>query len=587
MKIKNLWAAAVAIFTLASCSSEPENVSTPQTEQATKQVYANLTMSQNDGDLRVLFDVPDTESGAISGLYLADGKDLNIRIAVKQGDNGTPVLQDLVFTRTSKNTATYSGQITVPNGEGDYKIGAVLLSEVGGKTFASYTGNQPFLVNASNGITLTTVNTSSQVDVNVPYVANWVNTSLNSTGTVLETTTLSFKPLGTLLRLRFKNNTSEEKKVESVMFTNSRFSNGMFVDFKETTLRANPFGRAELTLILPGQLTLAAQQTSDWYYAWVIAFEVNDATHPIMAFTRSSESASYDTKVLSTTQPLTEGKAMKVTLTLGNETVSDAVDASWYAWTAAAPSGTPRVSLDYLAEKVVNQTGDAFVTDYKTDNTSVGLFTQSQAITQFGSAVNIGGKSYSLPTASEVEAIIPPYHNINGILIYRIHFTTAGSFYNLAEKNIKIGDLTKNYLADYVNTSSGISYAVRFKDDKNYNRTAFRYQYVADAANNLTHLKITARYLGASSSATIAEVATESFWTSNNSADVERILPYYGCQRQVATSTEGINTEIRYWTRDNYNSHTAYILHSIAPVTGASVASAYAQTYCPVLLMER
>ncbi len=581
MKIKNLWAAAVAIFTLASCSSEPENVSTPQTKQATKQVYANLTMSQNDGDLRVLFDVPDTESGAISGLYLADGKDLNIRIAVKQGDNGTPVLQDLVFTRTSKNTATYSGQITVPNGEGDYKIGAVLLSEVGGKTFATAPAEQPFHLSVTASTTLTTVNASSQIDVNVPYVANWVNTSLNSTGTVLETTTLNFKPQGTLLRLRFKNNTSEQKKVRDVTFTNSRFSHDIIINFEETTLRVNPYGRLSLTLRLPSQLTLAAQQTSGWYYAWVMPFEVNDATQPIVAFTRSTTTASYDAKVLSTTQPLTDGKAMKITLTFGSERVSDEVDASWYAWTAAAPTGTPRVSLSYLAEKAVNQAGDAFVADYKTDNTNVGRFTQSQAIAQFGSAVTIGGKSYSLPTADEAKAIFPAYEDINGLMIYRIHFTRAGSFSDLAEKDIKIGDLTKNYLADYVSTGSGIAYAVRFKDDKNYNRTAFRYQYVADAANNLTHLKITARYLGASSSATIAEVATESFWTGNNSADVERIIPYYGY------NTTSMNTQFRCWTRDNYNSHTAYIFQATAPVIGTSVGSAYEHTYCPAFLMER
>ncbi len=583
MKIKNLWAVAVAIFTLASCSSEPENVNTPQTEQATKQVYANLTMSQNDGDLRVLFDVPDTESGAISGLYLADGKDLNIRVAVKQGDNGTPVLQDLVFTRTSKNTATYSGQITVPNGEGDYKIGAVLLSEVGGKTFATAPTGQPFLLSTTASTTLATANASSQIDVNVPYVANWVNTSLNSTGTVLETTTLNFKPQGTLLRLRFKNNTSEQKNVRTVTFTNLRFSNTSFVNFEETTLRINPYGKISLALRLPSQLTLAAQQTSGWYYVWVMPFEVNDATQSTMAFTQAT-STSYDDQVLSTTQPLTEGKAMKITLTLGSERVSDEVDASWYAWTAAAPSGTPQVSLSYLSEKVINQAGDAFVADYKTDNTNVGRFTQSQAIAQFGNAVTIGGKSYSLPTANEMRAILPSYYRVNtGIPVNLIHFTVAGSFSDLAEGNIKIGSVTKNYLADYVSTGSGIAYAVRFKDDKNYNRTAFRYQYVADAANNLTHLKITARYLGASSSATIAKVATESFWTGNNSADVERIMPYYG----LSASATDINTQFRCWTRDNYNSHTAYIFQVTATTAGITVGNAYTDTYYPVFLMER
>ncbi len=588
MKISNLWAAAVAILTFASCGSDLESADTYKTEQATKQVYANLTMHQEDENLRVLFDVNSSAAGAVTGVHLAEGKNLNIRVAVKQGTSGTPVIQNLVFTRTGKNTATYSGQITVPNGQGNYQIGAVLMGEVGGKTFATddfFVGQYSVAMGAYN--TLAVANSASRVDVNVPYIANWVNTSLNSTGTVLETTTLSFKPQGTLLRLQFKNTTAQEQKISEVLFGNARFSNSVFINFQEATLRANPYGRMHIGMELPSQLTLPAQQSSGWYYMWVMPHDVNDTTRPIMAFTRETLDVAFTTRVLSTTQALADGKSMSVVLSLGSDAVSGAVDASWYAWTAAAPSGTPRVSLSYLSDKVVNQAGTAFVSDYKTNNTGVGLFTQSQAIAKFGNPITIATKRYSLPTYNELKAIIPAYNSINNVIIFPVDWAKNRNMYNVAEEDVKIGTLTKNYLADYVNTGSGISYAVRFKDDKNYNRTAFRYQYVANATNNLTHLKVTARYLGASSSATIANVATEAFWSSNNTADVVRTIPFYGFLRQVATSTDGINSEFRCWTRDTYNAQTAIIMRVGATDAGTGIGSAYPHVYCPVFLMER
>lgn len=297
MKIEKIFWSAIVLFALSACrigDSEDVKLSTDN-EPTTELVQVNLTVHQSD--LRMIYDITDPKEGTVGAINLAEGKNLNVRIATNYTDsNSNPVIQDVVFTRTSPTTATYKGTLQVPSGgNGSYKIGAVLMGEVNGNTYAkdntSLGDKAKYAVDLISSKTFTPIS-SSQVSINVPYIANWTTTSListtaNDSGKVLQPTTLNFQPHGTLLRVQFVNSTTSRKTLRWIQFAKARFSENATINFEESVIKPKAHKPVATAYTFPDQTTLDKENTSGWYYIWMMpqeATEIVDPTTPTVAY---------------------------------------------------------------------------------------------------------------------------------------------------------------------------------------------------------------------------------------------------------------------------------------------------------------
>lgn len=177
----------------------------------------------------------------------------------------------------------------------------------------------------------------------------------------------------------------------------------------------------------------------------------------------------------------------------------------------------PKMAIEYVAEHNVGLAKGIYAGSDK--NNASGLYTWAQA----KAACPAGSH---LPSAEEWRGIVADYPNVD--------FTSTISYNDVSER-IEVNGDTKTYFSDYRNGGDGISYALRFKDDDNKMLAAYRYQVVGTlTSNNLdSHLKVTVRYLGPDFSGDVDEIAKESYWSSNDNADVIRIFPACGMKSKT------------------------------------------------------
>jgi len=222
-------------------------------------------------------------------------------------------------------------------------------------------------------------------------------------------------------------------------------------------------------------------------------------------------------------------------------------------------SGWTANPLLYVADYNVNTEGNGFVTDLTSCENS-GYFTYSDAVSRFKSGnTNIPG--YYLPNASEWRGIVPAY--VSGVG-YFVRFTETWSYDNNDEQ-VNVQSKVINMTSDYRTTTNGISYALRYKGTDLV--SAWRYEYTGYNTMNC-HMKITSRDVA--SSVTIAEIAQESFWNSNNAHDVIRYIPASGS----ASGNKGKNGY--YWSSTKPSSSANYMnfnKETASTSTGGSTSS--------------
>lgn len=582
MKLNKLWASALALLALTACGKDLEPSLAPDAPEApkTKVVHIDLTAGQDLNDLRVLYNLASDGTGAITGLAMSE-KDVNLRIAVKQG-SGEPTYQTLTFTKVQgENRATYSGQITIPSGgTGEYKLSAILLSEVGSgaKTFATVDAANStyawgFYPNAvvvrqtpANAKQLE-LPVGNKLDTNVPYVSAWQTVTLSSDGTKLAPTKLKLEPQGTILRFRIKNETQNTYNIKEVDFVTNAFSpTGRFVFTKESAynvgfpefIRGDFYPPYSYKLPKTNQTIVAASSTapslSPWYYIWVMP------THSRTFDTRVDLVATDGSKmigVFSTDKPLSPG-SVPMTLTIkntGHGAGFGEIGEVPNEWGSVITK--PKLALEYVATKDFNQAGNNFVND---DDPNVGRFIWTEAISKFSSPVVIEGVKYSIPTASEMRSIFPPEYIKSKEDGVRIKVDQPIDVSNFRERAVKIGDITKDYYSDFYGTGNNICYAIRFKDKTNWNKTAFRYERITatDPSGTTTaSWKVTCRYIGNNPAISMSQVAQETFWNSNQDEDVTRIFVNRGYFNPRDKAMH-IKRSTSWWVSDEYDPDVAY-----------------------------
>lgn len=565
--LKKMIAGAMALVALFSCSKEQD---VPSLEASrTKSLQVTLKASRSEESTRAIFGVKDDGSGALTGLEMPE-TDVILRVAVKQGVNGTPLYQTIQFKKVAgRNYATYSGAINVPTGgSGEYFISAVHMSDVGGATHATIGGPNESYASYAPVSMLTKKDDQGKLNINVPYATQWQ--TLSATGDTALPVTLHLNPIGTLLRMRIKNEASSARQFTAIRVASNAIGYGGFFSFTEMFENGPLFrpGNSGLySYSVPETISVEANSYSDWHYAWVYPRNgLLESARTVFGLRVSPATTTY-THVYETTQVMPKGS---VPLTLVYREGHDATFGDLPETSAefGTEVGVPKLSLEYLAEAPLNAAGTGFATS----EADLGLFDFQQA-QQFKSVRTIAGKRYSIGTIEEYKSIVPSAVADN----YMAYPLSEGGL-NLLETSIKIGNITQDYRSDYIyDSATETSYAVRFKNSSNYNRTAFRYTNKTNL-NGVRALTIEAVYLGTSRD-DITTVSTDKFWSDNAAKIVKRVIPLYGFSA-IRTDTgeeqneRFKNTALAVWSSTALDVSTAYVAR--LGIRGTSHTSIYA-----------
>lgn len=584
MKLKTLWASLFALLALTTACSKDSSVPTVNQAPKTREVNVSLSAVQDEDQARLIFGLSGDVRGTISGLQMAE-KDVILRIAVRQGD-GQALIQDVVFNkRMGSNYATYTGKITVPTGgTGAYKISSILLGEHNGKKFCqtwSDATTPRVMTDADSRVyyqtplnsTLAEKNAEGKVELNVPYVTKWQDFVLSGDGTSVSSVTLNFEPQGTILRVRVKNTSGVDQSFSSVKFVGNAFAPGTLfypardldgaMDYVYSNIESIVYRFPQTIKVESG--TPQSPTYSSWYYAWVQPRKSLYSLSSTGNLNTGSVEAPVYVRAFQTTKALGEGS---VPVTLNYSGVIDAEFGDladvYDEW--GAELTTPMNVLSYFAEYPLATGGTRLVTDHNIGNTDLGWFRPEEAVAMGTAPVVIDGVKYGTPTRDEFASVFSPVVDLSGVGADKFSLNTA--FYDIQESNIKIGDVTQNYKADFLNTdASGVRvfYAIRFKSKSNYNRTAFRYE--AQGARSNRSLRVDAIYLGPDKNLSVSDIANPEFWSARTSETVTRVFPLYGDNNpSVTPSRTGHNGTFSYATSTMFDRIS--IFYAGVPITG-------------------
>ncbi len=591
MKLTKLWASALGLLALASCSKDAEP-NQPVEQPTTKVVHIDLTAGQDDAGLRATYGVKTDESGALTGLQMSD-KDVILRVAVRQG-TGVPVIQDLKFTKTAgRNHATYSGPITIPiSGTGSYTIAAFLMKEDGAD-------GEVFLTEQDNGYPVKNIVVprtieaklaqNNKITLGVPYLTNWQSITVGANA--VNPTTLYLKPFGTILRMRIKNESSTRKEFRQIYFQTTAFTTngGDFRLDQERDLKPffRPANSSQFLITLPNGMVSVEGQSgstpsySPWMYLWVAPRTLNEApsTTAFLSFS-ASQADPNKYKAFSTNQYMPTG-SVPMTLVYNDKhqaVVEDPIehDGEWGSTTT-----TFRAPLDYLYPYPLNQSKNGFVEDYSMLASNVGRF-QYDEVAEFATPQVISGASYSLPTRDELAAIFPPAENSKGVFLLGLLYNQP--VYDVIEENIKIGDVTQSYKADYIYKSQGFFYGIRFKSTSNRYRTAYRYRSYTEGTSNGVIIESTP--IG-NEPIELSHIQDDGFWTNPARTVTMRKFPTYGYYDEPNGATNLIRTLVIMRSSTAYDVTSTYIgmVNQTHPRAYMPLRTKY--NFLPVYLFKR
>lgn len=520
LKLKLFSLSALFVLLLASCSQEQDAENTSTSQKNGVSVRTTLQLSTS-GDLRTN-QIIDNTTNTTTPLLTADY--LNIRVVISRS-GGTPQHQTLKFKRTADLTAAYDGEVTVPtDGTGDFDVTAILLNEEDAS--GSIAKEYAKLVNGSNKVeaiaapnTLihpTEVDGKNVLPSTLPYIAqHTANLTLNGSELV-QNESLQFKPNGTLLRLRLTNWTFRVETFTQLKIKTNAFVTNWTYDLENLTGGNLAYGSTdsfptEYTYSIPNPTPLDLEDTDARdFYIWVMPtqtttglstkiYAVNNKGEEFLAFNRSSVLKSKYISARMEVQPklpLVSLIEAPIKGTLDNLSLSPTgLDATYYTVEEAYTLG---------------QKGD---------------FT-------------IGDNTFYLPDIKELRSIFPRQNMFSA--------TTAKT------DTDGVVLFPNTDLAEFSNTTSEyksvnkVLYAIRFKDNTYRKLIAYRYELRGTfTTNSSSNLVVTSRYLGpAKKNLTIDDVATETFWTTNNESDVPKMFHALGYIERPAGSDASAYTKI-------------------------------------------
>ncbi len=545
--------AGLALF---SCSQEESLTPVPSPEPEapkTQVIEVDLEAGEDSGSLRLAQEVDPTTGHATQPFM--NEVNVQIRLAVRRnGDANTITYQTKTFTKVSgANRARYSGQITIPaevsGQENKYEIAGILLTEEGVvDKFTKVRGDEATsnLVDVIPADALATAS-DGKVETKLPYVCVWQE--LKVTDKVVVPLTMNFKPSGSLLRFKIDNKVvGKSYTVTGIKIKTDAFFPDWYYDFKALTggtliqgSRTYTF-RWEKEYTLAEPVTVASETSSPWYYLWVMPASrqqtggVINTDAPLLS-TGLSEPSTYISlniqgigDVLAFTSSYSPNMgSIPVVLPIRSEAV---VGAGFGSLTEDAfltdhsTTGFPndKHPYEYLASGVVNasKTGITPVTE-TTPNNDPGIAYLNWSEAQ---ALNIPG--YRLPTV----------HEWAGIITTKLYgFNRSANYTSPTQREtIQVGDLKFTADADY-RSYNGVIYALRFIDQQNLRRTAYRYEWIGTfgSGDTTSKLKISIKHVGADASVSLTSISeTPDFWTT---PDKVIYLPASGYKNNSTTTT--------------------------------------------------
>lgn len=603
MKFNQFLVGAMALLlTVSSCSKEASDaplrtseIEASKAETKLRQIQVKLEAGSEEG-LRVVYGTNADGSGKLTGLQLEEGKSLILRVAVRGGGSTSVVAQDIAFTKVpGENRGTYSGAISipeaVPGSSAGYQIAAVFLRQEGGESNnsapAADLSSGPVVLNSSlsehtlafgagPAARVLTVAGDKTQHIPVPYISKWQSIGVDASTKTTYRAVLDLNPIGTLLRMRVRNESDTNLDVHSIKLVASSYTPYVGVFFTGDTgtdevylTSSNYYSTLDYPLSQP--LTLGPKQTSGWFYTWVMPRVTTQEllTSASIGMTANAATRIYSPVAFRTNKPLPLG-SVPMTLVYGGPHTADLGDFSDndIEWGSEVAPAIPKMAIEYLADYVLDAAGTGFVSDYDTSNANVGRFSHTDAMARFSRPITIAGQRYSMPTLSEMKSIFPYIYDEAGVGLSLI--VKNRTTYDFIERDVKIGSVTKTYKSDfYVNQAGNVMYAIRFKDDKNYNKTAFRYR--LETIGSSTAQIVECIYLGPESYDKIEDVTKDTFWTSNSTKIKKATFPFYGIQTTWAGGSYpvgGHNTVCYYLLNAPKVDRTSIHFAALEPATG-------------------
>lgn len=584
MKLNKLCALLLGGLALTACSKDELSPLPSAGSDAPKTISVPIKLEVGHN----LDDSTDAE-GKLRSTYVAEAsgkayrlqmpeRDLMVYVVVTR-DNATPVGQTLKFTKVKGvNRSVFYGNLTLPqDGTGRYRAVATVLSEVGNpRVFAKVSTDNPLQVEVvqnvspTGGVIMDEVGDDNLVETSVPYSTDWFILPELEDNKFKVVSYPVFYPLGTLLRIRFKNEIEAETTISGASFSTSAFVTQGHFDLTPKTSGLPAFvskQKPEIYPLLPEtattkdglyfatgsgtteqNITLAAKgtegATSKWYYVWVMPTSKTTATTHIGAslleYNRLKLKYTFGGLVINTTLPSGHVALMiPVTphsLSHAHEDIID-WDGDWS--TGIVTPSTIYPPLTMFTEYNLAPNGTSFATSNRSD--ASGYFTYEYANQNLRS-INIGGKTYYLPRWDDWTAVFP-------------YLFSETSFEKASHDNLNVYEYFRGigYRAHYW-SRSGTIYAVRFINTSKKIRSAYRYRLVnRGVGNEEAYIEVQARLLPENTStdtnALRALVAVESYWTPGTPGLVTRQFPLAGenMTGNGSASRQGVGTNALYY----------------------------------------
>lgn len=632
---------------VASCAKETDLIiSDRQPEQSlsgsqssnndveTQAIPIQMGMAVNDDELRVLYNL-DKDSGRVLNLAKATNGELHVRVFVcrheSTGDSEAITVNHLKLVGIKEGDKAnkygiYRGTIDVPvrtKNTVKYTIAGALMSGGINLYFSDlYKLNEdteripefPFdkrekLKYLISKTTQTGTITNNQLNLSMPYITDWQDFPRTWEKTDTTRLVLTFKPFGTILRVRIKNTTAREVYVNQIQIESNAYSRDGLFDFSQgkdsnsaptwipdfhrsdnqvsnsVTYNLNPFGNS---------VKLKANETSPWLYVPIFPLDKSGPKHTVMRIIavppgEPQRSKKRESRIgFISNKPLsTESEGKYVTLIYSDDDkLSTEINRLKVKPAPGSAIRPAKLAIEYVAPRSVNNQGNAFVSDDNSQNAQLGLFSYQEAMDRFSTVKTFGRDKYSLPTQAELASIFSPLMFYGGRPIEMN--SQPYTIRELIEKDIKIGTTTSTYLAYYAKTSATELYAIRFKDASDTHRTAFRYR-IVDVANKGKQLQVDCIWLGASE-VEIDQVKDPTFWTTRRPEIRSRNFPLYGWKKDLNTAKAGTNEYVAYWTStptDSQAEGSALAGYVKASSFEAKVSSFKKLTRLPVILFKR
>lgn len=565
-------------------------------EVRTETLRIDMDATQDDEELRAIYNL--TPDGGVSGLAGMVVGNPELRVFIRRLDEHGKVQattwQDLTFTKDpSRNYATYSGDIRVPAREkmtDTYAIAAVLMrdlssdlylsSDLSKRIYQAYEGGgagvtpdaindprtrlylekmpekatlRPYLIGPSfSSFDLLVPDAGlDKLYASMPYITNWQLFPRSNTQQPTKLT-LVFRPAGTLLRLRVKNNSTNPLEIASFGIRSNAFVSAIIWNFADETTQTR-IATELLSSIIPTtsvtesrayrvpainneykSITVAPGAFSPWYYTLVFSTNISDTPYTRIGVGIGDPYSSMGkyVELFDSEERMSDEKSVAITMNYPAQprTTYDYLKVRPTPGSASRPA---KLALDYVAEGDFSRDygGNTFYVEPPSYNS--GHFTYEEAVRLFSDVRVINGKKYSIPTREEMASIFPPYLSYYPIRVSGTTFTEERTPRSMVERNVKIGSTAPStYLTDYYwgvdhNVIVGgeyrsvpTLYAIRFQDATDQHRTAFRYRHYL-APGGGYYLEIQCLWLGASTH-TIQDIVQDSFWSTRRSEVVSR-----------------------------------------------------------------